>query len=92
MKKNYLLLALTFLPGLASAQMLLEHDYDGINTFHGFPTTNAGSTNLPNSEPYVPKVFNICFHILTDDSGNTFGGDVIGETQIMTFVRNLNVA
>ncbi|MFN3967493.1 hypothetical protein [Flavobacterium sp.] len=66
------------------SQMLLHNDNDISHPLVVYSTMSNNPTPAVNS----PKVYNIYFHILTEEGGSSN----VGEAQVMDAVKNLNVA
>lgn len=84
MKKLLLVCLFVFISGAGFSQMLLHDDTD-----ISIPITPSFFRNTPpDPAVYQKKVFNIYFHILTEEGANSD----IGEVAVMDAVKNLNVA
>ena len=66
------------------SQMLLHNDNDIAHPLVVYSTMS----NNPASAFNTPKVYNVYFHILTEEGGSSN----LGEAQVMDAVKNLNVA
>lgn len=84
MKKKLLILSFMIISLNCFSQMLLHNDNEIPQTYSAYSTMSTP----PSPALYTKKVYNIYFHILTEEGSVSS----IGEAEVMNAVRNLNVA